>query len=83
MPRYEMPPDLSPDEERLVLAALEQAIRSSLPRLSPWTIAGRAEALRLGSLQIRRDTETPWTFRGNVPFARRGTPQLGGRGDAR
>jgi hypothetical protein len=83
MPRYELPPDLSPDEERLVLAALEKAMRASLPRTSPWTLAGRAEALRLGTLQIRRDVETPWTFRGHVPFARRGTPPLGGRGDAR
>jgi hypothetical protein len=83
MPRYELPPDLSPQEERLVLAALEKAMRASRPRLSPWALAGRAEGLRLGRLQIRRDAETPWTFRGNLPFARRGTPPLGGRGDAR
>jgi hypothetical protein len=83
MPRYELPPDLSPEEERLVLAALEQALRASQPQLSPWTLAGRAEALRLGALQMRHRAETPWTFRADVPFARRGTPPLGGRGDAR
>jgi hypothetical protein len=83
MPRYELPPDLSPEDERLVVAALEEALRASRPGVSPWTLAGRAEALRLGALQIRRDTEASWTFRGHVPFARRGTPPLGGRGDAR
>jgi hypothetical protein len=83
MPRYELPPDLSPEEERLVVAALEEALRASRPGVSAWALAGRAEALRLGSLQVRRDAEIPWTFRGHVPFARRGTPPLGGRGDAR
>lgn len=83
MARYELPPDLSPEEERLVLAALEEALRASRPGASPWALAGRAEALRLGALQIRRDAETPWTFRGHLPFARGGTPPLSGRGDAR
>ena len=83
MLRYELPPDLSPEEERLVVAALEEALRASRPGVSAWALAGRAEALRLGSLQVRRDAEIPWTFRGHVPFARRGTPPLGGRGDAR
>lgn len=83
MPRFELPPDLSPEEERLVVAALEEALRASRPGVSPWALAGRAEALRLGSLQVRRDAESPWNFRGHVPFARRGTPTLSGRGDAR
>jgi hypothetical protein len=78
-----MPSDLTPEEERLVLAALEEALYASRPGVSPWALAGRAEALRLGALQMRRDTETPWTFRGNVPFAQRGSPPLDGRGDAR
>jgi hypothetical protein len=83
MPRYELPPDLTPEEERLVIAALETAVRAALPRTSPWSLAGRAEALRLGRLQVRRDTETSWTFRGHIPFSRRGTQPLGGRGDTR
>ena len=83
MPRYELPPDLTPEEERIALAALEEAFRADRPGLSPWTLAGRAEALGLGALQARHKSETPWTFRGNVPFSRRGTPHLGGRGDAR
>jgi hypothetical protein len=83
MPRYELPPDLTPDEERAVLAALEQAFGSGSPTVSPWTLAGRTENLRLGALQVRRGAEGGWTLRGNVPFARRGTPPLHGRGGAR
>jgi hypothetical protein len=83
MARYELPPDLTPEEERLVLAALEKAFQAGQPRLSPWSLAGRAEALGLGAIQVRRDADTSWTFRANLPFARRGTPPLGGRGDAR
>jgi hypothetical protein len=83
MPRYELPPGLSPQEERAVIVALERAFRVPQGRPSPWVLAGRAEALRTGALQVRRDVGRPWTFRGNVPFARRGTPPLAGRGDAR
>jgi hypothetical protein len=83
MPRYELPPDLSPEEERTVLLALERTLASTRATPPAWTLAGRAEALRLGSLQVRRDTDRPWTFRGSTPFARRGTPPLQGRGDAK
>jgi hypothetical protein len=83
MPRFELPPDLSPEEDRAVLAALERALGTPTDRLSPWTLAGRAEAHRQGSLQIRRDVGGPWTFRARLPFARPGTPPLGGRGDAK
>ncbi len=83
MPRYELPPDLTPEEERAVLAALEQALGPAAERPSPWALAGRAEALRQGAVQVRRDVEGPWGFRGRVPFARPGTPPLRGRGDAK
>ncbi len=83
MPRYEVPPDLTPEEERAVIAALERTLASVRDRPAPWVLAGRAEALRMGGLQVRRDAERPWTFRGHVPFARRGTPPLHGRGDAK
>jgi hypothetical protein len=82
MPRYELPPDLGPDQERAVIAALERAFASTAERLSPWVLAGRAEALGHGAVQVRRDVERPWTFRGRVPFARPGTPPFRGRGDA-
>jgi hypothetical protein len=83
MRRYELPPDLSPEEERAVIAALERLLGADRDRPSPWALAGRAEALRLGVLQVRRDGERPWRFRGRVPFARPGTPPLVGRGDAK
>jgi hypothetical protein len=83
MPRYELPQNLSPEEERAVLAALDRTLGVERRRPSAWALAGRAEALRLGSLQVRRDGDRPWTFRGDAPFARRGAPRLSGRGDAK
>lgn len=82
MARYELPSDLSPEEERAAIAALERALAAGTQTPSPWALAGRAEALRLGALQVRHQTNG-WTFRGHVPFARRGTSPLVGRGDAR
>jgi hypothetical protein len=83
MARFELPPDLSPEEHRAALAALDRALGAVPPRPPAWALAGRVDALRLGALQARRDSERPWTFRGDTPFARRGTPPLVGRGDAR
>jgi hypothetical protein len=83
MPHYELPPDLTPEEERAVIAALEAALATETPRLSPWALAGRVENLGLGRLQARREAGDGWTLRGDLPFARRGTPTLQGRGDAR
>lgn len=82
MPRYELPPDLTPEEERAAIAALERALEAGKDSLSAWALAGRAEALRLGTLQVRHQ-QNGWTFRGHVPFARRGTSPLIGRGDAK
>jgi hypothetical protein len=83
MPRYDLPPGLTPAEERAVLAALERTFGARRRRPSAWALAGRAEALRLGALQVRRDVERPWSFRAAVPFAHRGTPRRTGRGDAK
>jgi hypothetical protein len=83
MPRYELPPDLSPEEERAVLAALERAFGASRAKPSAWAMAGRVEGLRLGALQGRRHVEGSWGLRGSVRFASRGTPPLRGRGDAK
>jgi hypothetical protein len=83
MPRYELPPDLSPEEERAVIAALERALGTRQDRPSPWVLAGRAEALRHGAVQVRHDVEGPWGFRARIPFAKPGTPPFRGRGDAK
>jgi hypothetical protein len=83
MDRYRLPDDLTPQEERAVLAALEEAFGSVRQRPSAWALAGRVEAVRLGALQARRETGERWTLRANVPFARKGTTPLVGRGDAK
>ena len=82
MARYELPPDLTPEEERVALAALERALDAGTRKPSAWALAGRADALRLGALQIRHQ-RNGWTFRGYAPFARRGTSPQIGRGDSR
>jgi hypothetical protein len=82
MPRIELPPDLTPEEERIVLAALEHTLRGGVNRRSPWVMAGRVENLRMGVLQARRYTNRPWTLRAE-PWARRSTWTLRGRGDAK
>jgi hypothetical protein len=83
MARYRLPDDLTPDEERTVLAALERALGSGRERPAAWVLAGRVAALRLGALQARRQAVDPWKLRGDVPFARRGVATQSGRGDAR
>ena len=83
MPSYELPGDLSAEEERAVLAALERALEATRQRPAAWAIAGRLESLRMGALQARRAVDRAWGYRGHVDFARRGTSRLVGRGDAR
>lgn len=82
MPRFELPPDLTPEEERILLAALEHALGGGGARPSRWVLAGRVENLRTGVLQARRYTDRPWTLR-SAPWARRSTWTLHGRGDAK
>jgi hypothetical protein len=86
MPRIELPPEagtLSAQERRAVVVALERALARGRSRPSPWALAGRAQATRRGLLPIRREAVPAWRLRGHVPFARRGTPPLVGRGDAK
>lgn len=83
MPRYELPEDLTPEEQRAVIAALERAVAAFRPRAAAWALAGRAEALRLGALQARHHGLDAWTLRAHVPFTRGGTSPVVGRGDAR
>jgi hypothetical protein len=84
MPRPELPPDLSPGEERAILEALERALAAGTARPSAWALAGRAANLRQGALQIRHQSdETAWARSAGRPFANRGTESLMGRGDAK
>jgi hypothetical protein len=81
--RYELPPGLSAEEERAIIAALDEHFGAGVVRPDPWALAGRAEALRLGSLQIRHQAMRPWVGAGPTAFTRRGTDPRTGRGDAR
>jgi hypothetical protein len=83
MARYELPSGLTPEEERAVREALQRALEGVRPPMSPWALAGRAEATRRGALQVRREAGSPWPLRAPIPLAARGTPPLRGRGDAR
>jgi hypothetical protein len=79
--RFELPDGLTPEEERAVIRALERYFARESPHPDPWVLAGRVDAVGLGTLQARRYTGSPWTGRGDGPFARRGVPSMGGRGD--
>jgi hypothetical protein len=80
--RVEIPQDLTPDEERAVLMALERYFVEENPRPAPWVLQGRIEATGLGALQVRRFAREPWHGQW-VEFARKGVPPMHGRGDVR
>jgi hypothetical protein len=79
--RPELPPGTSEEEERAILAALELYLGTSKRRLSAWALAGRLEALGLGALQARHQSERPWTEIGLHPYTRRGAEPRAGRSD--
>ena len=84
MSRADLPEDLSPHEEQAILDALERYLWAGRARPSAWALAGRAENLRQGALQIRHQIEgTAWRETSRRPFANRGTEPLMGRGDAK
>lgn len=80
--RFELPDDLSPEQERAVIRALERYFAQESPHPRPWVLAGRVAAAGLGSLQARHYTDSPWSVGTYAPFARRGVPPMQGRGDA-
>ncbi len=81
--RYELPSGLPPEEERAIIAALEQYFGVARRRPSAWTLAGRTEALGLGALQIRNQSRHPWGETGLYPHTRLGIESRVGRGDTR
>ncbi|MEX2457390.1 MAG: hypothetical protein WD770_00205 [Actinomycetota bacterium] len=84
MPRPELPPDVTPEEERVILEALERALAAGTTPPSAWALAGRAANLRQGTLQIRHQSDaTGWARSAGRTFANRGTQPLMGRGDAK
>lgn len=81
--RYDLPPGISPQEQRAILAAMEQYFGAGGARPSPWALAGRTEALGLGALQVRHQSDRPWNEARLRSFTRRGSEPRVGRGDAR
>jgi hypothetical protein len=81
--RYELPPGITPEEERAIIAALDQYFGTSRVRPGAWALAGRTEALGLGALQIRFQSLRPWNETRLSPYTRRGTEPRVGRGDAK
>lgn len=77
---YEIPENLSPEEERAIIVALERYLDERDARPSPWALAGRIEAAREGTLQSRRSMRRPWLS--PFPFAHYGTEPIRGRGDS-
>lgn len=80
--RFDLPDDLTREEERALLAALERYFREESPHPAPWVLAGRMDATGLGWLQARKLAETTWSRSTRAPFVRRGVSPLHGRGDA-
>ena len=80
--RFELPDDLTADEERAIIRALERYFAQESPHPHPWVLAGRIDATGFGALQVRRFAREPWHGQW-VEFARRGVPPVHGRGDVR
>jgi hypothetical protein len=80
--RFELPRDLSREEERAIIRALERYFAQESPHPQPWVLAGRIDAAGWGAVQARRYTDSSWGLLRHVPFARRGAPPFTGRGDA-
>lgn len=80
--RIELPSDVTPEEERAVLMALERYFAAESPRPAPWILQGRIDAIGLGALQARRYAREPWHGQ-QGSFTRRGVPSVHGRSDVR
>jgi hypothetical protein len=80
--RYELPPGLSAEEERAIVAALDEYFGAGVARPDHWALAGRAEVLGLGALQVRHQSIRPWGRPEPSVFTRRGTEPRSGWGDA-
>ena len=80
--RLEFPDDITPEEERAIVMALERYFVAESWRPTPWVLQGRIDATGLGALQSRRHAREPWHGQ-QGPFARKGVPSTHGRGDVR
>ena len=81
--RYQLPPDIDPTEARAIRTALDVYFGATSVRPEPWGLAGRAEALGLGALQIRNQSRLPWSETRLNHYTRLGIENRVGRGDAK
>jgi len=79
---FGIPQDLTPEEERAILSALERHLLGEAPPPEAWAMAGRLEATGQGALQARRAMRAPWRAPTRAAFARWGAIPFHGRGDA-
>lgn len=80
--RFDLPHDLTPEEERAILMALERFFLAESPKPAPWVLQGRIEATGQGVLQIRRYAREAWHGQ-SAEFARQGVATVHGRSDVR
>jgi hypothetical protein len=69
--RYEIPPDLSPRERRIVEAALREYVRTTGNAPSMWALAARGDDVRKGERQAKGDPEVTWRLANSRSFFRR------------
>jgi hypothetical protein len=81
--RYDLPPGLTQEEERVITAALDDHFGTASVRPSAWALQGRAEGLGLGALQIRNQSRHPWGDNRLNPYTRLGIESRVGRGDTK
>lgn len=81
--RYELPSDLTPLERSSIEAALAEYLGTTSVRPEAWALAGRAEGLGLGALQIRNQSRQPWGETRLNHYTRLGVDPRVGRGDAK
>ena len=81
--RYDLPPGLTPEEVRAIESAIGEYLGLGRSRPDPWTLAGRAEALGLGALQLRHQRRNAWSGKELAPFTRLGTEPRRGRAGVR
>jgi hypothetical protein len=79
--RFELPHGLTPEEERVIITALERYFVQESPHPTPWVLSGRLEATGFGALQGRRSMDEPWGWTLRHAFVRSGVPSHHGRGD--
>lgn len=75
----------TPDEERMILDAIENLIREEERRSRPsaWKLYGRASALRLAGSELRHRLPSRWSLSTDLGWQAEGPSDLRGRGDAK